>query len=105
LPQYAGNVATASIVYVCFQVYSLVLWYPVDEPETKYLDLQEFGLRFLMTKIVCEIVLVMRPGAITHTHAIKEVFNWIAGQTRSDNGAVASLAVLVALEAGARVGV
>ncbi len=52
-----------------------------------------------MTKIVSEVILMMRPRTVSHTHAIVQVLNRIAGQTTGNNGTVAGLTIWIALDA------
>lgn len=103
LPQYGSDVASSCVVDVRLQIDGLVLGYAVDKAETEDLHLEELGLRLLMTEVVREVVLVMRLGTVRDAHPVEEIFNWIAREARGDDGTVARLAVLVALEAGARI--
>ncbi len=97
LPQYGCDIASTSVVDVCLQVHNLVLWYTVDETETQYLHLEELRLGYHVAQVVGKVVLVMRPRTIRHTHAIVEILDGVASEARGDDGAIASLAVLVAL--------
>ena len=56
-----------------------------------------------MAEIISKIVLVMRTRTICHTQTIVEILDRIACEARGYDGAIASLAILVALQAGASV--
>lgn len=58
-----------------------------------------------MTQVVSEIVLVMRTRTIRHAQTVVEIFDRIAGKARGNDRAVASLAILIALQAGASVNI
>lgn len=42
---------------------------------------------------------MVRLWAIGYTHAVKKVLNWVATLTTGNDGAIASLAILIALQA------
>ena len=56
-----------------------------------------------MAQVVREIVLVMRTRTVRHAQTVVEIFDRIAGKTRGNDRAIASLAILIALQAGASV--
>lgn len=58
-----------------------------------------------MAQVVSEIVLVMRTRTIRHTQTVVEIFDRIAGKARGNDRAVACLAILIALQAGASVNI
>jgi hypothetical protein len=58
-----------------------------------------------MTQVVSEIVFVMRTRTIRHAQTVVEIFDRITGKARGNDRAVASLAILIALQAGASVNI
>jgi len=58
-----------------------------------------------MAQVVSEIVLVMRTRAIRHAQTVVKIFDRIACKARCYDRTIASLAILIALQAGASVNI